>query len=95
MASSTYNLNSVLTDEINFRVQFIKECTKQTELALPLLSKINNKELYLTDYLISHAHLAALCFVFDYDPMLIRSVTLDNCGTDDESLSKLLEGCLK
>jgi len=43
-------MNSTLTDMSQTRVQFIKTLTHYKDLALPLLSKIKNKELNMIDY---------------------------------------------
>lgn len=59
--SSIYNLQSTIY-EMNptADVALLKTCKHYADLALPILSKIKNKELILSEYKLEHGHFIAL-----------------------------------
>jgi hypothetical protein len=65
------------------KVSFIKCSNSNLELALPILAKIKNKELILSDYRLEIGNLEALKVAFSIEPDLIKKITLNNCGVDD------------
>jgi len=63
--SSKFNLNSTLWElEPTSKVAFIKNSNRFAELSLPILAKIKNKELVLSDYRLEFGHFEALKAAF-------------------------------
>ena len=89
--SAKYNLNSTIYEiKPTSRVAFIKKVNQQAELALPIITKIKEKELILSDYRLELGHLIALKSAFEIDPNCLTKITLNNCGIDDVSFVALL-----
>ena len=57
---------------------------------MPVLGKIKNKELILTDYRLEVGHFKSLIRAFEVEPDLLEKVTLNNCGLQEESFTMLL-----
>jgi len=93
--SGIYNFNSTIFEEKpTGKVVFIKNSNLHSELALPILAKIKNFELILTDYRLELGHFEALKASFKIEPNILTKITLNNCGVDDSSFNCFLEGCL-
>jgi hypothetical protein len=75
------------------KVAFIKNTNAHSELALPLIAKIKNFELILSDYRLEIGHFEALKASFKLEPNLLTKVTLNNCGLDDQSFNCFIEAC--
>ena len=94
--SSIYNLNSTIyQSKPTGKVAFITGSNKQSELALPVLGKIKNKELILTDYRLEIGHFKSLVRAFEIEPDMLEKVTLNNCGLQEESFTLLLSALLR
>lgn len=92
--SGIYNFNSTIYQLLpSSKVKFIMKSNSQSELALPILAKIKNKELILTDYRLEHGHFEALKAAFLIEPDIVNKITLNNCGVDDTNFNCLLDGC--
>lgn len=65
------------------KVAFIKKSNLHSELALPILAKIKNRELILSDYRLEYGHFEALKASFAIEPDLVHKISLNNCGIDD------------
>lgn len=67
--STKFNLNSTIWElKPTSEVAFIKNSNRNSELALPILAKIKNKELVLSDYRLEFGHFEALKAAFLVDP---------------------------
>ena len=76
------------------REHYIKNCSKEIELILPLIDKVRGKTLCLQSYTLSKGHLRALasaCEVFDSH--LVNRFFFDNCGIDDQEMAIILNAC--
>ena len=90
--SGIYNFNSTIYEKNpTSRVAYFTECKRQVELALPILSKIKNKELVLTDYRLEQGHFDALGVSFKIQPEILNRITLINCGIDEASATSLFK----
>ena len=69
------------------RINYLKQCNKNIELALPLISKIKDRELMCSDYPLQAGHFDALRMAIEIEPDMIQRITLNNCGLDDNTVS--------
>ena len=66
------------------REHYIKNCSREIELILPLIDKVRGKTLCLQSYTLSKGHLRALASACEgFDSRLVNRFFFDNCGIDD------------
>jgi hypothetical protein len=83
---------SVEVFEDNPKYQFLKFCKKAHDLPLPLLAKVTNKKLSLSNYYLSVANVKALCKTIKIIPEFMSYFYFDNCGLSDERTSLMIDG---
>ena len=70
-------------------------CSKDHDLAIPLLAKVVNKQLSLMNYQLSIGHLKAFGRTFDFNREFVNRFLFKNCGLTDQHIETLLEHCMK
>jgi len=75
---------SVEVYEENPKYQFLKFCKKAHDLPLPLLAKVANKKLSLSNYFLSIANVKALSKTMGMTPECLSFFYFDNCGLTDQ-----------
>ena len=87
-----YRFNSTIHEQDPTpEVAYLKACKFNAELALPLLAKITDRELILSNYSVEWGHFASLAEAFKIDSGLLTKITLIDCGIDDQTCYHLFE----
>ena len=74
---------SIVRYDTNPKYAYFKICTKDCDLAIPLLAKVVNKQLSLMNYHLSVGHVKAFCKTFDFNKEFVSKFLFDNCGLTD------------
>lgn len=70
----------------NPNYKFLGICDKDKTVALPILTRVVNKQLCLRGYRLSNSHISALSKSFSFAPDAINKFILKNCGIHDAEL---------
>ena len=71
---------------------FLDAMKDQLELVLPVVNKIVDNVLALSDYTLSIGQCRGLVAVFEKTKFPLETLYLENCGVDDDELATLLIG---
>ena len=74
---------------------YFQVCQKDSDLAIPLLAKVVNKQLSLMNYQLSLGHVRAFVRTFDFMSDFVNRFLFKNCGLTDAHLEILLTNCSK
>ena len=74
---------SIVTYAGNPKFAYFQICTKDCDLAIPLLAKVVNQQLSLMNYQLSIGHVKAFCRTFDFNKNFVSKFLFDNCGLTD------------
>lgn len=75
------------------KITYLKQISKEVEIALPLITKIKEKEMTANDYPLQAGHFDALKIAVQLEPTMLKKITLINCGLDDTSIAALFKCC--
>ena len=75
---------SIVKYESNPKFAYFQICTKDCDLAIPLLAKVVNRQLSLLNYQLSIGHVKAFCKTFDFNRDFVCKFLFDNCGLSDQ-----------
>lgn len=62
---------------------YFQICQKDSDLAIPLLAKVVNRQLSLMNYQLSQGHVKAFCRTFDFNKQFVNRFLFKNCGITD------------
>jgi hypothetical protein len=74
---------SIMKQATDPKYAYFRICHLDMELAIPLLARVVNKQLCLSNYLLSIGHVKALVKTFEYSSEFLNKFLLDNCGLTD------------
>ena len=77
------NPASIVKYETNPKFAYFQICTKDCDLAIPLLAKVVNRQLSLVNYQLSIGHVKAFSKTFDFNQEFVCKFLFDNCGLSD------------
>jgi len=74
---------SIHVHKNNPKYAYFRICHADMELAVPLLAKVVNRQLCLSNYRLSLGHIKAFVKTFDFNSEFVNQFFLDNCGLSD------------
>lgn len=90
-----YGPASVAKFATNPNYAYFQICQKDSDLAIPLLAKVVNRQLSLMNYKLSVGHVKALVKTFDFNKEFVSRFLFQNCGLTDNHIEVLLRGAEK
>ena len=84
---------SIIRYESNPKFHYFIGCNKDSDLALPLLAKVVNRQLSLMSYKLSTGHIKAFGNTFQYNSEFVNRFLFKNCGLSDQHIEILLKSC--
>ena len=69
------------------KFQYLKQCSQDLNLTLPIFDKITLKTLALYSYTLSIGHAKAFKSACRFLEGQLEGILLDNCGVDDEEFT--------
>ena len=75
---------SVVKYQSDPKYAYFQICNKDSDLAIPLLAKVVNRQLSLMNYKLSLGHVKAFVRTFDFNKMFVTKFLFKNCGLTDE-----------
>ena len=78
-----YEPASIVKYESNPKYNYFQICQKDSDLAIPLLAKVVNRQLSLMNYKLSLGHVRAFVKTFEFNSEFVSSFLLKNCGLTD------------
>ena len=82
---------SIVKFAANPKFNFFKICQQDSDLAIPLLAKVVNRQLSLINYKLSVGHVKAFCKTFDFNKEFVSRFLFQNCGMSDDHNAILFE----